>query len=84
MTQAEVQQIIDDAAGRGITIDELDASTFLGAREMLAADPTNKICQQVVQESIRQFTTGEEPTSFARFTLPVFETTEELASRAAA
>jgi len=79
MTNAQVQKVIRDATKRGIKVDEHDASTFLGAREMLAADPKNRIAREVVEEYTEEFTSGKQSTSFARFLLPVFETTEQLA-----
>jgi hypothetical protein len=80
MTQAQVDKVIADAAKRGIEVSQLDATTFLGARELLAKDPENKLAREVVEESMQQFTTGKEPTGFARFILPIFETDEELAA----
>jgi hypothetical protein len=78
MTNAQVAKIISDAASRGIEVSEDEVCTFLGAKELLLKEPNNKVARQVVEESTKHFRTGEKPTSFARFVLPIFETDEEI------
>jgi hypothetical protein len=79
MTQADVDLVMSAAAIRGIHVDEDEARMFLGAKGILAADPSNKLARQVIEESTRLLTTGQRPTTFARFMLPIFYTEEEIA-----
>ena len=42
MTDAEVNITIEDAASRGVHVNDCEANFFLGAKEMLARDPQNE------------------------------------------
>jgi hypothetical protein len=81
MTDADVTRIVEDAALRGITIDDYDAKVFLGAKEMLVADAKNQNARDTVAAYTRLLTVGERPASFSVFLLPVFYTDEENAAR---
>jgi len=79
MKNSEVRAAIDEARQRGIKIDDYDAKVFLGAKEIFAADPKNQTARAVVLEYTRFLTTGQRPTSFNEFALPIFYTDEQIA-----
>ncbi len=81
MTQAEVQKVIEQFAARGLRLHEWAAVNFLGARELLARDPSHKLAAEVVQHYLNFLATEVESCCFAVFMLPEFWTAEEIAER---
>jgi hypothetical protein len=80
MTEAQVEKLIEDAAARGIEVDRSRATTFLGARELLARDPDHEDAKRVVIAYSQFLQTGKPPKdSFAEFLMGPFETDEEIA-----
>ena len=81
MTNADVQQVITTAAGRGIKLSEYEAATYLGAREILARNADDKNALKVVENFTMYMASGVKPISFAEFCLPIPETDEEIAAQ---
>jgi hypothetical protein len=73
VTNSDVRNVISNAASRGIELDEVEAFTFLGARELLQRDPDHCLARQVVANFTTYISTGKKPWSFAEFMLPDFE-----------
>ena len=71
MTNAQVQGVIQQARSRGVACDEYEACVFLGAKELLAANPENPIAKSVLENYSRFLLTGTKKTSFAEFLLPI-------------
>jgi hypothetical protein len=82
VTNAEVQTLIELAAGLGRTVDAYDASTYLGAKEILSTDPENSDAVETVNWFNRFLKTGEIKPCMAQFRLPLAYTAEEIAEAA--
>jgi hypothetical protein len=82
LTNAQVLEVVANAAVHGRSVDEYQATTFLGAKEILAIEPDNEAAADTVAEFCRFITEGRPMTSFSRFTLPVFYTDESKAESA--
>lgn len=82
MTNADVVHVIGQAAARGIKIADYEATTFLGAKELLEKEPNNANALIAVRTYTQFLETGIKPVSFSEFMLPEFETDEEIAERA--
>jgi len=63
------KKLIDLAAVRGATVDDVEAAHVLLAERILERDPTNTLAREVVQNFGVHLRTGKEPVSFAGFIL---------------
>jgi len=82
LTEAEVRNVIDQAATRGIRVSEHEASVFLRARELYASDPTNDRARRVLERYTKLLTTGTKSESFEDFMIGPLDTEQELAGTA--
>lgn len=82
MTNAQVQEVVANAALHSRSISYHEATQFLGAKELLISDPENEYAQHTVAEFSRFFTNGTPMTSFARFMMGIFYTDESKAESA--
>lgn len=71
MTNADVAAFINEIkSSHGREIDADEASTILGAKDILAADPNNTHAQLVLKHFASFLITGIEQSDFHRFMLP--------------
>jgi hypothetical protein len=79
LTNAQVSEVVENAAKHGRVLDRYLATVFLGSKEFLAAHPDSQPAKDTVSEFSKFFAVGTPMTSFAQFMLPTFYTDEELA-----
>ena len=77
-TNADQDAVIQKAATLNIDITSYDASVFLGAQELLEADPSNIHAAKAIANFNAWMATGTKPHGFDEFMLPDFYTVEEL------
>lgn len=78
MTNADVARVIERFRSRGRVLSSGDASTYLLAGELLAADHTHTVAAEVLGDFAAYLSSGA-PMGFAQFLLPVAYTSEQVA-----
>lgn len=83
MTERQVTAIVEMAHAKGCrNFDRYDGALFLMCQEILEREPKNAKAIAVSKELNHFIVTGEKPTSFDEFELPIPYTEERLAKMA--
>ena len=81
MTNAQVEQLIRNAAAKGRAVGWYYAGVYLQACEILSREPRNVLARAVIADFQKFLATGVDTRSFAEFFLPTPYTEEDLAAQ---